>query len=112
MIRVDIGRTIKQSKNKLLLKSIALQGGSKKLTFLSKFLNSSVKLLLISVNKADSSIFHENGVENNDIRLKLRRLKKIIMNFIFVHEYVNGHWVVRFFFFFFTFDKSKAINLK
>ena len=53
-----------------------------------KFLTSSVKPLLISVNNVVSFIFHENDFENNQIVLKLQVFK---MNFIFVHEHVNVH---------------------
>ena len=49
----------------------------KRLTFLIRFLTSSVNLILISVNNGVSSICHENGNGNNDIVFELHLLEKV-----------------------------------
>ena len=62
--------------------NLFLRGGSKKtLTFLdvifSRFLISSGRLLLTCVNNDVCSIFHENGIENNEIFFKGRVFEKV-----------------------------------
>ena len=55
--------------------------------FFFRFLKSSVRLLLMSVNNDVSCIFHENVIENTDTVFKLQLFEKVNY-FFFVHEYV------------------------